>query len=335
MTISLIIPVYNGGHKFQACMQSVAALDPRPHEVIVVADADNDGSRDVAAAYGATVIVQQPQAGPAQARNLGALNASGDVLFFLDADCTAPPDILERVDRVMSDPAVAALIGSYDDTPGDPHFLSQYKNLMHHYTHQMGSADASTFWGACGAVRRDIFMQLGGFDAKKYARPAIEDIELGYRMRAAGNRIILAKEVQIKHLKRWTPRNLFKTDFYDRALPWSELLLTQGEMINDLNLKQGDRLSVALSGTLVGGMGLSLIGALGRRGWWSGVGGLFAVMSAAGLIVLNRSVYQFLTRKRGGGFMLRSIPWHWFYFFYSGVAYAIALIRVKTKVNLL
>jgi hypothetical protein len=50
------------------------------------------------------------------------------------------------------------LIGSYDDAPGANNFLSQYKNLFHHYTHQTGSEEASTFWGACGAIRRDVFL---------------------------------------------------------------------------------------------------------------------------------------------------------------------------------
>jgi len=333
--VSIIIPVYNGGEKFRACLESVRALNPPADEVIVIADSDTDGSRELARGYGARVLVQSPQAGPAKARNWGAREASGDVVFFLDADCTAQTDLIARVKDAMRDSNTAALIGSYDDAPGNPSFLSQYKNLMHHYTHQMGSEEASTFWGACGAVRRDVFLSLNGFDAEKYTRPCIEDIELGYRMRAAGHKIRLVKDLQIKHLKQWTASSLFKTDFYDRALPWTELLLSSGTMLNDLNLKQGDRVSVALSWVLTGALGLGITGGLAALlGAAFGttlvlIGLVLAVLSAGGLIVLNRAVYAWLREKRGTIFMLRAIPWHWFYFVYSGAAYALGIIRYK------
>jgi GT2 family glycosyltransferase len=149
-------------------------------------------------------VLKVPQAGgPAKARNLGAQASHGDILFFMDADVTLAPDTLEQVLAAFdTQPQIAALIGSYDDAPGAPNFLSQYKNLFHHYTHQRGCEEASTFWGACGAVRREVFSAVGGFD-EAYRYPSIEDIELGYRLKRAGHSIHLCKQVQVKHLKRW------------------------------------------------------------------------------------------------------------------------------------
>ena len=327
MKISVIIPVYNGGEKFKRCLASVRALDPAPFEWIVVCDDDTDGSREWARDAGAQVVIQQPNAGPAKARNLGARTATGDVLFFLDADCTVYPDAITRLERLFADENVDALIGSYDESPADPNFLSQYKNLMHHYVHQMGSEEAFTFWGACGAIRRHVFFQMGGFD-ESYERPCIEDIELGYRMRARGYRIRLVKDLQIKHLKRWTPRNLFKTDFYDRALPWTALILTSGSLTNDLNLRSQERISVGLVGMLLVSIVSLLLTLLLIPGL---VMPTFAItlFCAFWLLVLNWHVYRFLAIKRGVWFALRAIPWHWFYFFYSGLAYGIGLIQYK------
>jgi len=327
MKISLVVPVYNGGEKFLRCLASVRALDPAPDEFIVVCDDDTDGSRDHARAAGAHVIVQHPNAGPAKARNLGARAAAGDVIFFLDADCTVPPDAIAHLRHLFATNAIDALIGSYDDAPSEPNFLSQYKNLMHHYVHQTGSAEAFTFWGACGAIQRALFMRFDGFD-ERYMRPCIEDIELGYRLRAGGAHIRLAKDFQIKHLKRWTPRNLFKTDFFDRALPWTALIMKRGALTNDLNLRSQERLSVGLTGLLLIMIAVSVIGVLFAPTIVAYTL-IAALVCAAGLLILNRQVYRFLARKRGILFMLRAIPWHWFYFFYSGLAYGIGLIRYK------
>ena len=57
-------------------------------------------------------------------------------------------------------PALTAVMGSYDDTPSEPGLVSQYRNLLHHFVHQVGREKASTFWAGCGAVRRGAF-QLG------------------------------------------------------------------------------------------------------------------------------------------------------------------------------
>ncbi len=65
---------------------------------------------------------------------------------------------------------------------------------------------------------------MSGFDAS-YKRPAIEDIELGYRLRHAGRRILLDRDLRVKHLKKWTFWGLLKTDVLDRGIPWTELIL--------------------------------------------------------------------------------------------------------------
>jgi hypothetical protein len=60
------------------------------------------------------------------------------------------------------EPDLVALFGSYDDAPAATNFLSQYKNLLHHYMHQTAREEASTFWGACGAIRREVSLAVGG-----------------------------------------------------------------------------------------------------------------------------------------------------------------------------
>jgi len=316
--ISVIIPVRDGGPNFRKCLSSLTEALPPPTEIIVVEDGDTDGSWHFAEEFGAQVLrIPVPQ-GPAHARNLGAQSAQGDILFFIDADVVIAPDAISKVKSSFSNnPQLAALFGSYDDEPGEDNFLSQYKNLFHHYVHQISQEEATTFWSGCGAIRRKIFMELGGFN-ESYRKPSIEDIELGYRLKRAGYHIRLSKSLQVKHLKRWGIISLTKSDFFDRALPWTELILRDRQFVNDLNLRFSSRLSVILTYVLLA----TFIG-----GWWWF--GFFAVasVSALSLFFINSPLYWFFSRKRGFWFLIGTIPWHWFYYFYSGLAFAIGLGR--------
>ncbi len=322
--VSIVVPVYNGGDNFRKCLDSLSHWADSA-EVIVVSDGESDGSWQLAQSYGAKVIRLPVSKGPANARNVGARAALSDVILFIDADVEIHAETVERVYRTFEDSSVAALIGSYDDAPGALNFLSQYKNLFHHYTHQQGREEASTFWGACGAVRKEIFLKVGEFDAS-YRRPCIEDIELGYRLRQAGYRIRLCKDIHVKHLKHWTSFSLLRAEVFYRALPWMALLLRlrqthpqqYRQFSSDLNLKWSSRLSVVLVYTLCLCLVLSV--------FWQGalIAGL---LCATVLLAINLPVYQFFYRKRGALFALRVLPWHWLYFFYSGLAFVVGTLR--------
>jgi GT2 family glycosyltransferase len=300
-------------------LDSLGEAIPGPLETIVVADGDSDGSWRVAEEFGATVIRLPNPRGPAGARNAGAGVAKGDILFFVDADVAICSDALAQVAAAFqSEPDLAALFGSYDEQPGATNFLSQYRNLFHHLVHQQAREDAVTFFGACGAIRREVFLSLGGFDQERYRHPCVEDIELGYRLKRAGHRIRLCKGLQVKHLKKWTAGGLLKADFFYRALPWTELILQEGRFVNDLNLRLSSRVSVALAHSFL----LSLVGSL----WWTG----FLLMAAgfvSALLLINAPVYRFFYRKRGLRFMLGVFPWHLLYFFYCGLAFVVGAVR--------
>lgn len=317
-TVSVIIPVYKGGVDFLRCLWNLAEAVPPPSEIIVVADGDTDGSWHLACEFGAQVLRVPVPGGPGRARNLGARMARGDILFFVDADVAIYPDAIGQIAAAFAREAnLAAVFGSYDDAPSATNFLSQYKNLLHHYIHQTSREEASTFWGACGAIRREIFLTLGGFD-ERYRQPSIEDIELGYRLKRAGLRIRLCKPLQVKHLKRWGLVSLLKSDFFHRALPWTELILRDRWFINDLNLRSCSRFSVILV--------YALLGALVAVWWWPASLAFAGTLTLA-LLALNQPLYRFFQRKRGLCFAILTIPWHWFYYLYSGLAFAIGVVR--------
>jgi glycosyltransferase involved in cell wall biosynthesis len=250
-SITIVIPAYNAERHLRQCLEALRQSADRDFETIVVDDGSQDRTRDIAAQYGAKVLASEARCGPASARNLGAKQASGTILFFIDSDvCVRPGSISKVKARFNSDPELDALIGSYDTEPKSQDFLSQYRNLMHCYVHQHGSEQACTFWSGCGAIRKEVFIEQSGF-SEDYARPAIEDIELGYRLVRAGRKIVLDRSLLVTHLKRWTFWGLVKTDIMDRGIPWTELILRDRFMPNDLNVMLSQRISVALVFLLV------------------------------------------------------------------------------------
>src|SRR5918996_103717 len=185
--ISVIIPVYNGAAYLNSCLEAVAASDYGSYECIVVNDGSTDGSQAIAEQFAMPVqvvnLAEGPR-GPAYARNRGAEVARGSVLFFVDADVVLVPGALRLVAKVFQEqPDLAAVFGSYDARPKDDGVISRYRNLLHHFVHQNGNPEASTFWAGCGAIRRSVFEEIHGFDENRFPRPSIEDIELGYRLR--------------------------------------------------------------------------------------------------------------------------------------------------------
>jgi GT2 family glycosyltransferase len=281
-TVSVVIPVRNGPKDIADCLAAIARSTRAPTEILVVDDASVDDTAAVALSLGARVLRLPENVGPAAARNRGAELARGDILFFTDADVRVHPDTIDRaVAALTRTDEFAAVLGSYDETPSDPGFISQYKNLFHHWVHQHAKEEAQTFWTGCGAVRRETFLAIGGFN-EGYGRPSIEDIELGFRLRAAGCRIRLDKGMQATHAKRWTWFDLMRTDILLRGAPWIALMLRDRYAPSDLNLSIASKIAtlfaigfgVSSLGLLIAGQPLALLPsvavllvAMGSAGW--------------------------------------------------------------------
>jgi cellulose synthase/poly-beta-1,6-N-acetylglucosamine synthase-like glycosyltransferase len=316
--VSVVVPVGGPAPAWRRSSRSLSRLDPAPAEIVVVIDGTNDEHAAVAAEIGATVEALAVRGGPARARNRGAELATGEILLFVDSDVEVSPDLAARVAELFSaDSELTAVVGSYDDVPGDPAFLSQYRNLLHHFVHQSGREQASTFWGGCGAIRRRAFLDIGSFD-ESYANPSIEDIELGSRLRAKGHAIRMVKSLQVTHLKRWRLVEMLKTDLFRRAVPWTELMLADGRLVNDLNVTTRDRISVFLAAIAVAGI---------AAGWlWPPLLGVAAAALAL-VLAFNFRFFRFLSRCRGIPFAVGAFPLYLLYLLICGLGFAMGFVR--------
>ncbi len=326
---SIIMPAHQASALLPKTLGALGASDfPREcWELIVVDDASSDDTATVAARYADTVIrLPGNPHGPAYARNRGFEVSRGEIVMFFDADVVVHTDTVRRFAELLEqEPKVGAVFGSYDETPADPGFMSQYRNLLHHHVHQRNAGEVETFWAGAGAIRRRVFEDAGMYDEWHFARPQIEDIELGSRIRQLGQTILLCPEVQVMHLKRWTFANVVRTDLRDRGIPWARLLAHRKSVLSTttLNLRWTEKLNVVLVWA-----GLLLLGAAA----WQRSLPLLAVGLLCPLLVLAFSLplLGFFLRVRGPIFALRVIPVHLMYYFLNGISFAFGVLLQQT-----
>lgn len=291
-TLTVIIPATDGRATLGRAVIAVQRAEAPPEELIVV---------------------DEPWGlGPAAARNRGSHRASGDILVFVDADIEVHEDAFTLIRSAFDrNPSLAAVFGSYDDDPGAGGLVSDFRDLLHHHVHQQSAGAATTFWTGLGAIRRDVFLELGGFDEHRFLHPSVEDIELGSRLHMRGGPILLDPMIQGKHLKNWTLSSMTKTDLLSRGVPWLRLVFEGRTGATALNLGWRHRMSTGASALL-------LIGLMRRS--FRLVGAMQAL-----LIVLDGQFYGLLFRRRGLRLVVAGVPLHLIHRLTSAAAVPLAI----------
>ncbi len=211
--ISIVIPTHNGAARLAACLQSLRSSSLMPHEIVVVDDASSDASADIASRYCCCVVRLDENIGAARAKNRGARIATGDVLLFTDDDVFLQPDAVQRVAHDLKDPRVAGVVGLLARETGLPDFASNYKNLWMRFTYaRLPRERIGVFYTSIAAIRREVFLDLGGFDENYTGASIAEDTEFGQRVWAAGHLLRLDPDIVGTHRKHYTPAQVLKTD---------------------------------------------------------------------------------------------------------------------------
>jgi glycosyltransferase involved in cell wall biosynthesis len=261
-------------------------------EVIVVDDCSTDACAAIVEKY---PIVRRErtaqQSGPAAARNHAAGLASGHYLWFVDSDVVVRDDCARVLSRVFAETQAGAVFGCYDDSPSA---------------------------AGCGAIERNLFVELRGFAAERYPHPSVEDIELGYRIVDLGRHIVLRRDLEAKHLKEWRLKQLLHTEIFRRAIPWSRLMLERKHMSVDLNVAPGERLRALLA---MGTVATLLAWVAGWASPWLPA----AALAGAGLA--NLRLIRYFKAQRGLFFASRAFLYHQLYYIYSSAAFAYASLQ--------
>lgn len=197
--ISIVIPIYNGRRTIGKCLGSIFAFNDDDREVIVVDDCSEDGSLDIIRKYPCRLVQLGKHSGASAARNAGAVNSKGDILFFIDADCLLQQDTLPIIRKhLISWPADMLIGGTYTPVPYDPGFFSLFQSVFINYFETKNLSDPDYLTTHALVIHAETFRKLGGF--KEKFLPILEDVEFCHRIRRAGFRLTMDADLRVQHI---------------------------------------------------------------------------------------------------------------------------------------
>jgi glycosyltransferase involved in cell wall biosynthesis len=221
--ISVVIPVYNSEKTIKRCLEALYNNSYKIFECIVVDDCSKDNSVSIAKKFPCKVLRLKKNRGPAKARNFGAANAKGDILFFVDSDVLLLPKALKEIIKSFNkEPDIAGVVGIYDKEPVNKGFFAHYMALrkFSDFT-ESKKKYFSHIGGACSAVKKKIFFECGGFP-DSYKGADVEDYVLGYNI-TSKYKLLFNPKLRGKHYMP-TFKTCFK-NYFKRSSMWFRLFI--------------------------------------------------------------------------------------------------------------
>lgn len=300
-SVSVIIPAYNAARTLHSCLESVLATNYAGDvEIIVVDDESTDETCAIVKDAGCKLIRRGTNGGPALARNAGAREAQGEVLFFLDSDTQMCPETIGEAVRVLRRKGVGAVTGMYTAEPINPGFFQRYYAYLKFHTFTASDVDRITaFGGQCGAVYKHVFDRVGGYRPIHWGVD-IENEELGHRINQVST-VALGRSVRVGHNFPGLRKLLFI--FSSRVYWWVLFSHFSGKHESVLMTRGFGYATAALPAAA-----LCLVAALTTS---IGGGSLAAGLPAAALVGVflwgYAGFWRFCLRRRGAAFTAAAI----------------------------
>lgn len=210
-SVSVIVPVFNGAATIADCVQSLLALStpPKP-EVLVVDNGSTDSTLEQLTPFVSHVrVLHERRRGPSAARNKGLAEAAGDIVAFTDADCVVDSEWLRHLIVPLQDPAVGVAGGAIRARPiGNA--IEHFGENVHDHEYALCRERPPYAITMSWASRRTLLRELEGFDVDLRR---MEDVDLSYRVFAAGYRFVFCPDAVVYHHNERTLYGLFEEGF--------------------------------------------------------------------------------------------------------------------------
>ncbi|NLE65760.1 MAG: glycosyltransferase [Elusimicrobia bacterium] len=211
--VSVVVPAYNAAGTIGENLKALLCQTyPGSVEIIVVDDGSTDGTSEAVSRFPSVRCLRQENAGPASARNRGAEAARGEIVLFTDSDCRPQVDWVGKILEGFSSDDIGAVCGSYG-IANPSSFLARGIHREILYRHRVLMGEIVNCFGSYNvAIRRDLFLTLGGFDGT-YRHASGEDNDLSYRLRAQGHRIRFVRGALVDHFHQEDLRRYLKEQY--------------------------------------------------------------------------------------------------------------------------
>lgn len=209
-SVSVVVPTHGRPAQVRHCVEALARLDypASALQFVIVDDGGPSPDLDDVHIPQELVVIRQHNQGPASARNRGAREASGEILAFTDDDCRPRPDWLRHLVRALvAEPA--AMAGGRTVNGLDDNLWAQASQDLISFLYEAFATSRSLrpfFTTSNLAVRREPFLEIGGFDSG-FPLPAAEDRDLSERWGRDIGALRLVHEAVVEHfhqLNAWT-----------------------------------------------------------------------------------------------------------------------------------
>jgi glycosyltransferase involved in cell wall biosynthesis len=229
--ISVIIPNHNGEKTIGRCLDAAFASQYSNFEVIVVDDCSADSSPGIIAQYPCKRFSLTEHGGASKARNTGARNSSGEVLFFIDNDCLLQTDTLAKAAAAYQEGGPGVIIGgTYTQLPYDRQFFSIFQSIYIHYSETKNPQNPDYVATHAMLVAKDLFLKSGGFNEQ--FMPILEDVEFSHRVKKMGAVLRMIPEIQVQHIFNFTLAKSMRNGIR-KSKYWSIYSIKNRDLLSD------------------------------------------------------------------------------------------------------
>ncbi len=229
--ISIVIPNYNGESTIGKCLEAAFSSRYDNFEVVVVDDCSSDRSVEIIKGFPCKLVALKERSGASKARNAGARNSSGKLLFFIDSDCIVREDALSVAAASYAENGPDVVVGgTYTPMPYDDRFFSVFQSVFVNYSETKNLENPDYVATHAMAIDAEAFKKSGGFP--EVFMPIIEDVEYSHRIRRAGYRLKMNPDLLVQHIFNYSfarsMKNAFKKSKY-----WTIYSLNNKDLLAD------------------------------------------------------------------------------------------------------
>lgn len=216
--VSLYIPSYNSATYLERCIEEILRQTYPIEEIIVVDDGSADKTAEIVSKFPVKLIRHRYNRGIAAVRNTAVMEAKGDFIAAIDADCLIEPTWLQRCMEDFLKPNIAAVGGRLLDENNEK---IEYRWRAAHLKQHWGDkrkVNPIFLVGSNIAIRKEVFAKVGLYNAEKF-RKNYEDVDLSLRLKKKDFDLIYNPDAIARHIKKDTIGSILKTywswQFYD------------------------------------------------------------------------------------------------------------------------